>query len=420
MAHAARALGLGVMLGCMVESGLGRRRRPGREPLRPRRPRRQPAARRGPVAGRRARRRRSASRRRARPRRPSKRYLILAEGHSADPHYGKTARGVIRYGPTRSSRSWTRRGRARRTRASRSSATVDDALLFEPDDGARRRRHPGRPLPAGLARAAEQRISNGLDVENGLHEFLADDPELAELAREHGVELRDLRRPPADLNVPTGENLELPAQIVLTVGSDCAIGKMTVALELDREARRRGLASQFVPTGQTGIAIAGWGIAVDAVVSDFLAGAAERLVVEGAAAAASCSSSRARARCPSGVLGRHARPDPRHGPARLRALPPGRGDRDRGLPGPPASAASPSSSSCTSGSRCRRAPRGWPRRAQHGAAGRRRGAGGDRARPRRRPACRRTTPSGSAPARWSTPSSRLLSCFQDRRKTRRT
>jgi uncharacterized NAD-dependent epimerase/dehydratase family protein len=83
--------------------------------------------------------------------------------------------------------------------------------------------------------------------------------------------------------VPTGANLEVDAHIVLTVGSDCAIGKKTVAVELDLEARRRGLASVFVPTGQTGIAIAGWGIAVDAVVADFLAGAAERLVVEGAA-----------------------------------------------------------------------------------------------------------------------------------------
>ena len=68
---------------------------------------------------------------------------------------------------------------------------------------------------------------------------------------------------------------------MLTVGSDCAIGKMTVSLELDREARRRGIASEFVPTGQTGIAIAGWGISVDAVVSDFIAGAAEQLVLEG-------------------------------------------------------------------------------------------------------------------------------------------
>src|SRR5207247_4986456 len=84
----------------------------------------------------------------------------------------------------------------------------------------------------------------------------------------------------AGLNVPTGENLTHPAKVVLTVGSDCAIGKMTVSLELDGEARRRGIASEFVPTGQTGIAIAGWGIAVDAVVADFIAGATERLVVE--------------------------------------------------------------------------------------------------------------------------------------------
>ena len=69
---------------------------------------------------------------------------------------------------------------------------------------------------------------------------------------------------------------------MLTVGSDCAVGKKTVAVEFDRAARARGLRSVFVPTGQTGIMIAGWGIAVDAVVSDFLAGAGERLVVEGA------------------------------------------------------------------------------------------------------------------------------------------
>ena len=124
-------------------------------------------------------------------------------------------------------------------------------------------------------------VEHGLDVENGLHVFLADDPELRALAEERGVELRDLRRPPPDLSTATGENLSVEGTIVLTVGSDCAIGKMTVSCELDLEARRRGLRSVFVPTGQTGMAIAGWGIAVDAVVADFIAGAAERLVVEG-------------------------------------------------------------------------------------------------------------------------------------------
>ena len=87
--------------------------------------------------------------------------------------------------------------------------------------------------------------------------------------------------PPAGLNVPTGANLTHGATTILTVGSDCAIGKMTVSLELDREAKRRGWRSEFVPTGQTGIAIAGWGISVDAVVADFIAGAAEQLVLDG-------------------------------------------------------------------------------------------------------------------------------------------
>jgi hypothetical protein len=83
-------------------------------------------------------------------------------------------------------------------------------------------------------------IANGLSIENGLHELLADDPELRALADAAGVELRDLRRPPGGLDCATGANLEVDARIVLTVGSDCAIGKMTVSLELDRAARERG------------------------------------------------------------------------------------------------------------------------------------------------------------------------------------
>ena len=140
----------------------------------------------------------------------------------------------------------------------------------------------GGRFPPAWRELLKASIAAGLDVESGLHEFLSDDPELMALARARGVTLRDLRKPPEGLNVPTGANLGVDATIVLTVGSDCAIGKKTVAVELDLEARRRGLESVFVPTGQTGIAIAGWGIAVDAVVSDFLAGAAEWLVVEGA------------------------------------------------------------------------------------------------------------------------------------------
>ena len=159
--------------------------------------------------------------------------------------------------------------------------TVNDALCFNPNTALVGVATAGGRFPPAFREQIRLCIAKGLDVENGLHEFLTADAELVEVARKYNVELRDLRKPPPDLNVTTGENLEVPARIVLTVGSDCAIGKMTVAIELDREARRRGIASEFVPTGQTGIAIAGWGIAVDAVVADFIAGASERLVLEG-------------------------------------------------------------------------------------------------------------------------------------------
>jgi len=139
----------------------------------------------------------------------------------------------------------------------------------------------GGKLPAAWRATILDAIERGLDVESGLHDFISNDTEFAEAAMRTGVELRDLRRPPAGLDVPTGANLTVDAVTVSTVGTDCALGKMTVCLELDAEARRRGLQSVFVPTGQTGIAIAGWGIAVDEVISDFVAGAAERLVVEG-------------------------------------------------------------------------------------------------------------------------------------------
>jgi uncharacterized NAD-dependent epimerase/dehydratase family protein len=161
--------------------------------------------------------------------------------------------------------------------------SVNDALCFDPTIAIVGVATQGGRFPPAWRDLLKSCITKGLDIESGLHEFISEDPELSELAQRFGVELRDLRKPPEGLNVPTGANLEVDATIVLTVGSDCAIGKKTVAVELDREARRRGLQSVFVPTGQTGIAIAGWGIAVDAVVSDFLAGAAERLVVEGAA-----------------------------------------------------------------------------------------------------------------------------------------
>jgi D-glutamate N-acetyltransferase len=211
-----------------------------------------------------------------------KRYLILAEGHVLDPHYGKTMRGVVRYRPGEVVALLDSEHAGEEVLGLPVVATVAETLRYEPDTALVGVATQGGRLPPEWQRILRDALEAGLDVESGMHLFLSDDPELAALAQGRGVDLRDLRRPPADLSVPTGANLEQAAACVLTVGSDCAIGKMTVSLELDRAARARGIASVFVPTGQTGIVIAGWGIAVDAVVADFVAGAAERLVVEGA------------------------------------------------------------------------------------------------------------------------------------------
>jgi len=210
-----------------------------------------------------------------------RRLLLLAEGRSGDPHFGKTAHGVLRYRPEDVVALLDSERAGETQEGFPIVATVADALPYEPTVALVGVATQGGRFPPAWRELLKDSIRAGLDVENGLHEFVSDDPELVELAQAHGIELRDLRRPPAGLNVPTGENLAHPARTILTVGSDCAIGKMTVALELDREARRRGIRSEFVPTGQTGIAIAGWGISVDAVVADFIAGAAERLVLDG-------------------------------------------------------------------------------------------------------------------------------------------
>ncbi|MGH7754119.1 MAG: DUF1611 domain-containing protein, partial [Gemmatimonadales bacterium] len=120
------------------------------------------------------------------------------------------------------------------------------------------------------------------EIWSGLHTFIGDDPELADLAREQSVRIFDARKPPAKLPIADGRAKDVAAFVVLTVGTDCNVGKMTAQLELRDELVRRGHRTSFVATGQTGIFIEGWGIAVDAVVADFIAGAAEHLVLEGA------------------------------------------------------------------------------------------------------------------------------------------
>ena len=120
-----------------------------------------------------------------------------------------------------------------------------------------------------------QAAQSELDIVSGMHTPLADVPGLADAARARDVRLVDVRRPPTDL--PTGSGRKRSGKRLLTVGTDCALGKKYTALALASELRARGVNADFRASGQTGILIAGSGIPMDAVISDFCAGAAECL-----------------------------------------------------------------------------------------------------------------------------------------------
>ena len=123
--------------------------------------------------------------------------------------------------------------------------------------------------------ALVEALEAGLDVVSGMHSRLADHPRLREAAARFGRRLIDVRVPPEGIPVATGEKRS--GKRLLTIGTDCALGKKYTALAIARGFRERGVDADFRATGQTGIMIAGSGIAIDAVVADFAAGAAELL-----------------------------------------------------------------------------------------------------------------------------------------------
>ncbi|MBY8825023.1 DUF1611 domain-containing protein [Sphingomonas colocasiae] len=133
----------------------------------------------------------------------------------------------------------------------------------------------GGAIPEHWTRAIVAALEAGLDVASGLHVRLGDVPAIAAAAARHQRRLIDVRHPERLFSV--GDYRRRNGKRLLTVGTDCAVGKMFTALALEQAMRRRGIAADFRATGQTGIFIAGGGVSVDAVVSDFLSGAAESL-----------------------------------------------------------------------------------------------------------------------------------------------
>ena len=163
-------------------------------------------------------------------------------------------------------------------------SSVEEALALGPTALLVGVAPPGGALPAPWRAAILRAIEGGLEIVSGLHEVLGDDAEFAAAAQRAGTTIWDVREPPPP-RLFTGEAHDVAARVVLFVGSDCAVGKMTAALELTRAARERGVRARFVATGQTGIIIAGAGTAIDRVIADFASGAAEELVLDGAAEA---------------------------------------------------------------------------------------------------------------------------------------
>ena len=152
---------------------------------------------------------------------------------------------------------------------------LDEALKLNPDTLLIGVVTEGGYLPDIMRGGVIAAIENGLNIVCGLHHFLADDEEFSQLAKKYKVDLVDLRKPPDSLPFTKGSWKNRKTPVLLTVGTDCDSGKMTSAWEVNHELNNKGIRSKFVGTGQTGILLSGSGVAVDAIISDFIAGTVE-------------------------------------------------------------------------------------------------------------------------------------------------
>ncbi len=216
-----------------------------------------------------------------------RRIAILAEG-TLGWHAAKTATGVIRYGkdPVVAVIDSTKVGQdvAQALGGPVGAGIpvikdINEALNYQPNVLLIGIAPRGGALPEAWRWQLLKAIDAGLDIVSGLHFFLSDDEELRTAADRRGVKIWDVRRPPDKQRVADFTPHRQGSHTILMVGSDCATGKMSTALELNQEAERRGFNSGFVATGQTGILIAGDGLPVDRLISDFTAGLVEEIVL---------------------------------------------------------------------------------------------------------------------------------------------
>lgn len=218
--------------------------------------------------------------------------IVLAEGEFGRPG-GKTANGVVMHSElfeTRAVIDSTAAGQNAREVLEKADVpttpVVDSlkaALEVEPDPAVLvvGVAPVGGELPESWVTTIEDAIRAGCDVVSGMHVFLGDDPEWQALANDRDVDIYDVRKPPDedDLRVGDGRVDDVDAEVVLVMGTDCAVGKRTTTFELYRTAVDAGVDAGWVATGQTGIMVgAHSGVVIDRVPADFTAGIVEDLV----------------------------------------------------------------------------------------------------------------------------------------------
>ena len=198
-------------------------------------------------------------------------YLLFL-GDTTEPGYAKTAYGLRDWAGDLCVGEWS------------CGATVSTGLPMVSPAEARARgarsmvigvANAGGFIPDSWMAALMEALMAGLDIVSGMHTRLADMPQLVAAAKRQGRRLIDVRTPPRGIPIASGHTRS--GKRLLTVGTDCALGKKYTAMALASAFTSRGVDVDFRATGQTGILIAGAGIALDAVVADFLAGAAEML-----------------------------------------------------------------------------------------------------------------------------------------------
>lgn len=209
--------------------------------------------------------------------------VFSKEARTRLPMRAKTADGILRYATypiagvidSGVSKDEKREVEVFPTLADAKEKTKADVLILgsAPEGGG---------LPKEWRKDILNAISLGMNIVSGVHYALKYDEELQKKAKENNVVIWDVRNDYDASNIPLGSSLayHIDKPIVLTVGTDAAIGKMTVAYELVRAAKEAGTRACFIPTGQTAVMIEGWGISIDALPADFMAGAVEQMILE--------------------------------------------------------------------------------------------------------------------------------------------